>query len=94
VRILETRPLVAAGVISYSVFLWHHPIIMWLASHHLTLRGWGGLALNTLVVLILVGAFSALTYRFIELPALRRKRSVRQEAAPEIPMAPSVQAAP
>jgi peptidoglycan/LPS O-acetylase OafA/YrhL len=89
VRILETRPLVAAGVVSYSVFLWHLPIIMWLAAHDLTLRGWGGLAVNLLVVLVIVGALSALTYRLVELPALRHKRSTRR-GAPAVATVPAV----
>jgi peptidoglycan/LPS O-acetylase OafA/YrhL len=77
IRVLETPALVAVGVISYSVFLWHVPLIDWLRTHGLTMAGWGGLLVNTAIVFVIVGVLSALTYRFVERPALRRKRSTR-----------------
>lgn len=85
VRLLEARPLVAVGLASYSLFLWHHPVILWLTNHGLTLGGPGGLLVNFVVVGSIAGALSALTYLFVELPALRRKRSTRRPAAPENP---------
>jgi peptidoglycan/LPS O-acetylase OafA/YrhL len=72
---LNARYLVAVGVVSYSVFLWHLPLIDWLADHDLTREGWGGLLVNTLIVAVLVGGFSAISYRYVEKPALRHKRS-------------------
>ena len=84
VRVLESPVLVAVGVVSYSVFLWHVPLVDWLAAHDLTLPGWGGLLANTLIVAVPVGALSALTYHFVEKPALRRKHSMRT-ATPPIP---------
>ena len=89
VRLLETRPFVAVGVASYSLFLWHHPIIMWLRLHGLTLGGWGGLLVNLAFVSLIAGVFSALTYRFVERPALRRKRSTRPEPVPSRVPAPA-----
>jgi peptidoglycan/LPS O-acetylase OafA/YrhL len=77
IRLLESTPLVAAGVVSYSVFLWHLPVIAWLSDHGLTVAGWGGLLVNAATVAVVVGALSALTYRFVERPALRRKRSMQ-----------------
>jgi peptidoglycan/LPS O-acetylase OafA/YrhL len=79
IRLLEWPGLVAVGVASYSVFLWHMPLIDWLADHGLTAAGWGGLLLNTLIVAVVVGVFSALTYHFVEKPALRRKHSMRTD---------------
>jgi peptidoglycan/LPS O-acetylase OafA/YrhL len=76
-RFLESGPLVAVGVVSYSVFLWHLPVIVWLSDHGLTVAGWGGLLVNTAIVAVVVGALSALTYHFVERPALRYKRSMR-----------------
>jgi peptidoglycan/LPS O-acetylase OafA/YrhL len=38
------------------------------------------LLVNLVVVLSIVGILSALTYRFVELPALRLKRSTRQQS--------------
>ena len=77
VRFLETPVLVATGVVSYSIFLWHLPVIVWLNDHGLTFGGWGGLLVNALIVAVVVGALSALTYRFVERPALSYKRSMR-----------------
>lgn len=74
---LESPFLIAFGLASYSVFLWHVPVTEWLAAHDLMLEGWGGLLVNTAIVALLVGAVSALTYRFVERPALRYKRSTQ-----------------
>jgi peptidoglycan/LPS O-acetylase OafA/YrhL len=82
-RMLEARALVAAGLVSYSLFLWNEPIALWLASHGLARDGWWGLALTLLLVAVLTAAASALTYRFVEAPALRRKvRLGREERMP------------
>jgi peptidoglycan/LPS O-acetylase OafA/YrhL len=82
-RVLECRAFVAVGLASYSLFLWHYPIIWWLRDRGLTLGGgWGDLLVNVAIVAVLVGALSALTYRYVELPALRRKRSTRASLAP------------
>jgi peptidoglycan/LPS O-acetylase OafA/YrhL len=82
VRLLEQRALVAVGVASYSLFLWHYPIIGWLQAHHALLGGWAGLPANIAVTAAIAGALSALTYRFVERPALMRKRSTR-DGGPE-----------
>jgi peptidoglycan/LPS O-acetylase OafA/YrhL len=86
VRVLETRPLVWGGLISYSVFLWHEPLVRWLQGHGVTLSGGTGLAINTLVVLGLTAALAAVTYRLVELPALRRRVSARgPQPGPTVP---------
>jgi peptidoglycan/LPS O-acetylase OafA/YrhL len=74
-RLLEVRFVVAAGLVSYSVFLWHEPLIRWLADRGLMRDGWGGLARNLVLVALVVAVLSILTYRLVELPALRRKRT-------------------
>ena len=76
-RLLETRAPVTIGLISYSVFLWHEPLIRWLQAHGLTVGGTGGLAVNIVVLASVTGAISLLTYRFVEVPALRHKAPVR-----------------
>jgi peptidoglycan/LPS O-acetylase OafA/YrhL len=87
VRVLESRAFVAVGLVSYSLFLWHYPLIWWLRDHGLTLGGgWGDLLGNVAIVAVLAGALSALTYRYVELPALRHKRSTR--ASPRSPGRP------
>jgi peptidoglycan/LPS O-acetylase OafA/YrhL len=94
VRFLEARPLVAVGLASYSLFLWHHPVIGWLVNHGMTLGGPGGLLVNLVVVGAIAGTLSALTYLFVELPALRRKRSTRRAVAAETDKAPVTTSAP
>jgi peptidoglycan/LPS O-acetylase OafA/YrhL/O-antigen/teichoic acid export membrane protein len=73
VRLLESRPVVATGVISYSLFLWNAPLTRWLAAHHVTLSGPTGLVVNIAMIGAVSWAVSALTYRYIERPALRLK---------------------
>ena len=74
VRLLESRVLVLAGLVSYSLFLWHEPLIRWMQAHGLTIGG----RLGFLADVFLLGSVSlvlaALTYRFVERPALARKR--------------------
>jgi peptidoglycan/LPS O-acetylase OafA/YrhL len=77
VPLLEWRPLVSVGVVSYSLFLWHEPLQRWLQIHGLTAGGVGGFVLNLFVLAAVSGALSAITYRYIELPALRRKHRGR-----------------
>ena len=77
-RVLESRPFVAVGAVSYSLFLWHYPVILWLREHGLTAGGPAGLALNLVLVAIVAGGLSALTYRYVERPALRHKRRGRR----------------
>lgn len=83
VEVLETRPFVAVGVVSYSIFLWHYPLILALRESGLTFDGRIGFVTNLAMVLMVTGVLSALTYRFVELPALRLKLgSSRQETPP------------
>jgi peptidoglycan/LPS O-acetylase OafA/YrhL len=78
-RVLESVPFVAVGAASYSLFLWHYPVIEWLRDQGLTADGgWGALAANLVLVALLAGALSALTYRYVERPALRHKRRGRR----------------
>jgi peptidoglycan/LPS O-acetylase OafA/YrhL len=94
VRLLETRPFVSLGLISYSLFLWHEPLVRWLQGHGLTIAGAIGLGINTLVLLGLTVVLSTLTYRWVELPALRRKVGVgRKRRVLDVP-AEQVEAAP
>jgi peptidoglycan/LPS O-acetylase OafA/YrhL len=94
VTVLETRPFVWVGLISYSVFLWHEPLVRWLQGHALTRGGPFGLATNTLLLLGMTAVLSMLSYRWIELPALRHKRARRPERGiVDIP-AEQIEAAP
>ncbi len=73
VRLLETRLFVAVGLVSYSLFLWHEPIVRWFQQHGWTRGGAGAFWINLLMLGVLSGLLSALTYRYVERPALSRK---------------------
>jgi peptidoglycan/LPS O-acetylase OafA/YrhL len=77
VRLLESRVLVAVGLASYSLFLWHEPVVRWLQQHGWTSGGTRGFWINLLVLGVLSGLLSGCTYRFVERPALSRKTGRR-----------------
>lgn len=81
-RLLDARAIVIVGLASYSLFLWHEPLVHVLRENSLTAPGVGGF----LVALLAVGAVSIalalLTYRFVELPALARKGSRSRRPMP------------
>lgn len=79
---LEHPALVYGGLVSYSVFLWNPPVLDFLTAHGLLLRRAYGVPINLLVVGSITLALSALTYRFVEAPALRLKRAWRARSAP------------
>lgn len=62
VRLLGARPLAALGRISYGVYLWHWPLIVWL----LPAEGFSPVSAGIVVVLPVVAA--AVSYRLIETP--------------------------
>lgn len=74
VRVLEARPLVMVGLVSYSLFLWHEPLVGWMRIHHLTLAGNGGFFVNVVILWVAATALSIVSYRFVEAPAMSRKR--------------------
>jgi peptidoglycan/LPS O-acetylase OafA/YrhL len=58
-RLLRVKPLVWLGAISYSLYLWHLPLLWWLPREHS-------------LALALAFAAAWLSYRFVEQPFLRR----------------------
>ena len=83
--VLKSAPLAGLGLISYSFYLWHLPVaelMSWVSlPNAFSDPGWGLLGhvhvARTFVLfvatLIVTGAVATLSYRFIELPFLRRK---------------------
>lgn len=68
-RILSSRPIVLVGLFSYSLYLWHWPMLVFA-------RYWNVLPLSglqTVVVLALTVLISAASWQFIELPFRRRE---------------------
>jgi peptidoglycan/LPS O-acetylase OafA/YrhL len=80
-KVLEWLPFRFTGLISYSIYLWHLPIILWLISHHLMFGSNArSIPLNGLLVLALALPLSALTYYLIERPAMRMKKPTGKAA--------------
>jgi peptidoglycan/LPS O-acetylase OafA/YrhL len=75
--LLETGLARASGRISYSVFLWNYPLLLFLGGHGLLVEGHGPLPVlaNAAIVFPGVAALSVLSYRYVEAPALRLKAS-------------------
>jgi peptidoglycan/LPS O-acetylase OafA/YrhL len=71
--VLDSRPLVAVGLASYSLFLWHEPLVHLLRERGLTMEGTSGFFVNLSVLALVAGLLSWVTYRYVELPALSRK---------------------
>jgi peptidoglycan/LPS O-acetylase OafA/YrhL len=82
-RLLEWRPLAAVGVASYSLYLWHLPIVESLAR-----RSWvpsGYVALLAIAAPLCL-AIAAASYFAIEAPFLRFRRRWAPPPATETPM--------
>jgi peptidoglycan/LPS O-acetylase OafA/YrhL len=81
--LLEARPLRYAGLISYSVYLWHVPVLFWLDRHGLTFGTDAvGLLANIALVTAVTLVLSSLTYWFVERPALNAKHRTDTDARP------------
>lgn len=89
--LLANRPLVFIGTISYSLYLWHYPVLEWL-SRHAKASGastaswrWAALAVAASVLV------SAISYVLTERPFLRHRRAGagRGQSASPMPDQPS-----
>ncbi len=69
-RFLSTRALVFLGIVSYSLYLWHEPLLLGLESNGLLPgeSGLAGLAINLAIALPLAIGVAWLSYTFIERP--------------------------
>jgi peptidoglycan/LPS O-acetylase OafA/YrhL len=63
-RVLEVKPLVGLGLISYGVYLWHWPISLWLDEDGTGLDGIALFALRAAATL----AVSIASYKLLEMP--------------------------
>lgn len=91
--LLRSRFVQACGRVSYSMFLWNYPLLMFLSAHGWLVSGAGPVPFgaNLVVAGIVVGATSLATYRFVELPCLRL-RSPTPTASRAVPVATAVSA--
>jgi peptidoglycan/LPS O-acetylase OafA/YrhL len=74
--VLESRPLVGVGRISYALYLFQMPIIAWLIPGY---RGWKN-AGPSLVALGVILAAATASYFLIERPCLKLKDRLRRSA--------------
>ena len=79
VGIFCSRVLGYFGIISYSMYMWHVPVVLYGRNYLRLLGVRGGIGWTPTNLLCVLGltlacvAISELTYRVIELPFLRRK---------------------
>jgi peptidoglycan/LPS O-acetylase OafA/YrhL len=89
-RLLNWRPLTALGTISYGVYLWHVPLLLFV-------RRLGLLPLNTLaataIALALAVPVAAASWHWVERPAIEWVRRLTARHAPAA-RAPAVAAGP
>jgi peptidoglycan/LPS O-acetylase OafA/YrhL len=83
-RVLSIRPLAYIGLISYSVYLWHVPVILLLRRWGLESHDGPSLLAALAVILAATLSLSALTYHFVEAPALARKRPYAPRGATDL----------
>jgi len=62
-KLLTSKAMISIGLISYSLYLWHQPIISFAKTEyvHLNLFKW-------LIIFLLIALFSTLSWKFIEQP--------------------------
>ncbi len=74
-RFLALPPLEYMGRVSYSLYLWHIPVIWLVVRLGIAFpRTPAGLLANVVLVLVISVAFSTVTYYLVERPALRAKK--------------------
>ena len=82
-RLLSTPPMRVVGDWSYSIYLWHFPVIVVVRSHQ------GGLTpLTALACVAVIGVLSGATYHLVEQP-FRRRGSRWDRARWAVPLYPA-----
>lgn len=69
--LLSFRAVVFIGLISYSLYLWHWPVLV--LGQYLDYQSTGLSLKNGLLLALLIFSFSVLTYRFVETPVRKRQ---------------------
>lgn len=77
-RFLSIRPLVFIGLISYSLYLWHWPVMVFLRS--LGWYAWGMPEVPLALQLLLIAVLSAVSWRYVEQPFRHGFRRFRRPA--------------
>ena len=63
-RLLSRRPIVLTGLVSYSLYLWHWPLLVFASLYALRELT----AAESLGVLLLAALLATLSWRYVELP--------------------------
>lgn len=69
-RLLSVGPMVATGLISYSLYLWHWPVKV---LSELTFGGWQHAWWGIALLILICGALAWLSWRFVEAPFRKPK---------------------
>lgn len=85
VAALDWRPLALLGVVSYSLYVWHAPLILELHGAR-GLMGEGGFALVLAAIVPLCIATAAVSYVVVERPPLRLRRRWAPATPPHAPL--------
>jgi peptidoglycan/LPS O-acetylase OafA/YrhL len=91
-RLMTLRPVAWIGLISYGIFLWHHP----LTGKFLGVQNWtthGSYIVYTLVVFLVATAAATLSYYLLERPILKFKEPRRPKPQASSPEAERVELA-
>ncbi len=84
-RVLGSPVLIRLGLISYSLYLWHEPVMLYLASHHLfpDPGTWYGFPVGVVVLALAATVVAWCSYWVIEYPTGLLRRGPRAaDAAP------------
>jgi peptidoglycan/LPS O-acetylase OafA/YrhL len=77
-RWLSVRPMVSIGLISYSLYLWHWPLIVFQRTDALFFNELSGLAQVALFAVMVVIAW--LSWKFVEMPFRTKGRDITKPA--------------
>jgi peptidoglycan/LPS O-acetylase OafA/YrhL len=81
--VLDSRPLRGLAVISYSLYLWHEPLIHWLGANGIPVLGDLSAWLRTLALVVVVsGGIATLAYLGVERPAMQWRQRRRRRPVP------------
>lgn len=85
-RILEWLPFRYLGLISYSIYLWHNPVLWWLKDRGLLVDGDNkGVLLNIAIVSVITILLSSATYFLVERPAMNLRTRIGKKSQPAAP---------
>jgi peptidoglycan/LPS O-acetylase OafA/YrhL len=79
-RMLANRRLQLLGLVSYSLYIWHEPLMSQLARHHILINSAPhAFPLNALVLAVVSLGIACLSYWIIEYPAMQLRHLFTRE---------------